>query len=137
MAEAACKRYLAASGSERDELPNRESLLRLPCPFSYFNVHLKHIPSLSYISPRDAGAPCSQVRIALACCQQLAISLGLSPSLLIVIDFHIMLASARNGTRYEDRPTRARLAGDKISETLTPVLREMVNEIKNSDDIIY
>jgi hypothetical protein len=27
------------------------------------------------------------------------------------------------------------LTGDKISETLTLVLREMVNDIKNSDDI--
>ena len=29
------------------------------------------------------------------------------------------------------------LAGDKIGETPSPVLREMVNEIKNSDDIKY
>jgi hypothetical protein len=29
------------------------------------------------------------------------------------------------------------LAGDKISETPAPVLREMVNEIKNSDGIEY
>jgi hypothetical protein len=29
------------------------------------------------------------------------------------------------------------LAGDKISETPTLVLREMVNQIKNSDDIKY
>ena len=29
------------------------------------------------------------------------------------------------------------LAGDKISETPTPVLREIVNEIKNSHDIKY
>jgi len=33
-------------------------------------------------------------------------------------------------------PTKG-LAGDKISETPTVVLREMVNEIKNSDDIKY
>ena len=30
-----------------------------------------------------------------------------------------------------------RLAGDKISETPAPVLREKVNKIKNSDDIKY
>jgi hypothetical protein len=33
--------------------------------------------------------------------------------------------------------TRGRLAGDEISETLRPILREMVNVIKNRDDIIY
>jgi hypothetical protein len=29
------------------------------------------------------------------------------------------------------------LTGDKISKTPTPVLREIVNEIKNSNDIKY
>ena len=32
---------------------------------------------------------------------------------------------------------RSHLAGDKISETPAPILSQMVNEIKNSDDIEY